>query len=100
MTMPDELAVLHDRHATTRERSKAARSLSILSKSDWRLQRLEASILLDDAHASGWRRRGDSSNRSPWPRRRVGKAKRSAAKHGRRLRIMFADEARFGRMNQ
>jgi len=30
----------------------------------------------------------------------VRKARRAAAKHGRRLRIMFADEARFGRMNR
>src|SRR5262249_29706452 len=30
----------------------------------------------------------------------VRKAKRFAAKHGRRLRIMFADEARFGRVNR
>ena len=28
------------------------------------------------------------------------KAKRAAARRGRRLRIMFADEARFGRINQ
>jgi len=30
----------------------------------------------------------------------VRKAKRAAAKRGRRLRVMFADEARFGRMNR
>src|SRR6266700_7141873 len=30
----------------------------------------------------------------------VRKAKRAAARRGRRLRIMFADEARFGRMNR
>jgi transposase len=30
----------------------------------------------------------------------VRKARRAAARHGRRLRIMFADEARFGRMNR
>jgi len=30
----------------------------------------------------------------------VRKAKRAAARRGRRLRIMFADEARFGRINQ
>jgi transposase len=30
----------------------------------------------------------------------VRNARRAAAKHGRRLRIMFADEARFGRMNR
>ena len=28
------------------------------------------------------------------------KARRTAAKRGRRLRIMFGDEARFGRMNR
>jgi transcriptional regulator with XRE-family HTH domain len=32
--------------------------------------------------------------------RAVRKAKRIAAKRRRRLRIMFADEARFGRMNR
>ena len=30
----------------------------------------------------------------------VKKARRAAARRGRRLRIMFADEARFGRMNR
>ena len=30
----------------------------------------------------------------------VKKARRAAAKRGRRLRIMFSDEARFGRMNR
>ena len=30
----------------------------------------------------------------------VRKARRAAARRGRRLRIMFADEARFGRMNR
>jgi hypothetical protein len=30
----------------------------------------------------------------------VKKARRAAAKRGRRLRIMFGDEARFGRMNR
>src|SRR5262245_40427675 len=30
----------------------------------------------------------------------VGKAQRAAARRGRRLRIMFVDEARFGRMNR
>ena len=30
----------------------------------------------------------------------MSKARRAAARRGRRLRIMFADEARFGRMNR
>jgi hypothetical protein len=30
----------------------------------------------------------------------VRRARRAAARHGRRLRIMFVDEARFGRMNR
>jgi hypothetical protein len=33
-------------------------------------------------------------------RRAVAKARRAATRRGRRLRIMFADEARFGRMNR
>ena len=77
-----------------------ARRTILLSRSAQNLPVLDLNRLRLQHFATGPVNRGFLqmylSARDP---RAVKKARRAAARRGRRLRIMFADEARFGRMN-
>ena len=64
---------------------------NLLHRHDWRK--------LMPRPSSQARPRGTDCLKKPLPDA-VRKARRAAARRGRRLRIMFADEARFGRMNR